>query len=157
MKRNILNKGFTLIELLVVIAIIGVLASVILVSVTTARQKSADSAIKANIDQLRKEADFFFDDELRGNGTYGSTFTAAACDTTAGTLFADPKIAEQYNAAATASGLPANCVSDDDDEWAVSVPLKTDPSIAWCADSAGTAKEVTDFATDLGFAGNACK
>lgn len=156
MKRNILNKGFTLIELLVVIAIIGVLSSVILVSVTTARQKSADSAIKANIDQLRKEADFFFDDELRGNGTYGSTFTAAVCDATAGTLFADPKIAEQYNTAATASGASANCVSDDD-EWAISVPLKTDSSIAWCADSAGTAKEVTDFSVDLGFSGNACK
>lgn len=154
--KYLYNKGFTLIELLVVIAIIGILASVVMVSVSSARAKGADAAIKANLDGIRKEADLFYDDELRGNGGYGGVFAAATCAATSGTLFEDAKIAEQYTVAATVSGLPANCVSDDD-EWAVAVPLKSDPAIAWCVDSAGAAKEVTDISVDLGFAGNACK
>jgi prepilin-type N-terminal cleavage/methylation domain-containing protein len=43
------NKGFTIVELLVVIAIIGVLSSVVLASLNTARSKGTEAAIKANL------------------------------------------------------------------------------------------------------------
>ena len=62
-------SGFTLIELLVVIAIIGVLASIVLASLNSARGKARDSRRMADLKQLQTALEFYYDD----NNSYPST------------------------------------------------------------------------------------
>ncbi|HTK33379.1 MAG TPA: type II secretion system protein [Candidatus Paceibacterota bacterium] len=81
-----MNKkgGFTLIELLVVIAIIGILSSVVLVSLNSARQKGSDARIQTELNQVRNqlEADFdgagYPDIQVSGTATVATTTNAAA-------------------------------------------------------------------------------
>ncbi len=85
MKKINSQKGFTLIELLVVIAIIGILSSVVLVSLNKARAKSRDAKRMLDIKQIQTALSIYFSDYgsypissgWRGNcsdwGSYGIT------------------------------------------------------------------------------------
>ena len=85
------NKGFTLIELLVVIAIIGVLASVVLASLNTARTKGNDAAVKSNFSGTRAQAEFFYYDvdSHNYNAVCGVNSTATSTNTDAWAIAAD--------------------------------------------------------------------
>ena len=54
-------RGFTLIELLVVIAIIGILSSVVLASLNTARQKARDAQRISDLRQIQLGLEFYYD------------------------------------------------------------------------------------------------
>ncbi len=59
------NKGFTLIELLVVIAIIGILSSVVLASLNSARVKGRDAKRISDLSQIKLANELFFDSNRR--------------------------------------------------------------------------------------------
>lgn len=67
-----INNGFTLIELLVVIAIIGVLASIVLASLSSARAKGRDAARRSNVKSLETALELYANDN---NGNYPSLGT----------------------------------------------------------------------------------
>jgi prepilin-type N-terminal cleavage/methylation domain-containing protein len=54
------NKGFTLIELLVVIAIIGLLSSIVLASLSSARQKAIDAKIMTEYNQIKTAFELYY-------------------------------------------------------------------------------------------------
>lgn len=96
-----MKKGFTLIELLVVIAIIGILSSVVLASLNTARGKGEDAAKKANLSNIRAQAELFYDT----NGDYDGVCadaTVLAAVAAAGGDCGDSALA--WGAEATLSG-----------------------------------------------------
>lgn len=65
------RKGFTLIELLVVIAIIGILATIVLVSLNTARQKARDTRRVSDMRQVALGLEMYYDTNRKYPGVSG--------------------------------------------------------------------------------------
>ena len=64
------QKGFTLIELLVVVAIIGVLATIVLSSLSSARGRAKDVVIRGHFTQIRTALELYYID----NNSYPNSF-----------------------------------------------------------------------------------
>ncbi|OHA92881.1 MAG: hypothetical protein A3H52_01035 [Candidatus Zambryskibacteria bacterium RIFCSPLOWO2_02_FULL_39_26] len=138
--NQIFSQGFTLIELLVVIAIIGILSSVVLASLNTARGKGADAAIKSNLANIRAQAEILYDTNNNYTGVCGNTNVIAqmtSANAAAGT-------GTTFSAVLTTAGTATQSVCHETaTAWAANVPLKTNNANSWCSDSAGASKQVT--------------
>lgn len=131
------NKGFTLIELLVVIAIIGILASIVLVSLGTARNKARDAAIKADLSGMRAAAELFASDNAPVD-TYTGFCLSALPTGGARIMNSLPGlIATQKDCADSASA------------WAACAELIAVTADYYCVDSNGNARTITGTCTDL--------
>ena len=128
-------KGFTLIELLVVIAIIGILASVVLMSLSATKKKGIDNSIKTGLNQARTEADVFYN----YNSTYSGVCSVANdAASPFGINNMIKKTAEAngltsaVNIAGAGGTYEVRC-NDSATGWAAQVPLK-DSSSFYCVD-----------------------
>ncbi len=143
MSINSNNRGFTLIELLVVIAIIGILASVVLASLNSARAKGADAATKSNLNNARGQAALFYD-----SGTT-ATYASMCSSATAGGIYPMALAARDSSGATTITngtvvGTSSVVVCGSTaTQWVLSAPLKSETGY-WCVDSTGTSAKRTN-------------
>ena len=139
------TRGFTLIELLVVIAIIGILSSVVLASLNTARSKSNDAAVQADMTGIRTQAALY----NTNNNNYGGNATDVS-DCTAG-VFGDAIITNQIAAVRKANnnGTVTCNIAANGTAYAMSAALVYTPNTYFCVDSTGVATTTT---TALGVA-----
>lgn len=104
------SKGFTLIELLVVIAIIGILSSVVLASLNSARVKGRDAKRVSDLSQVKLALELYFD----SNRQY-PTATSSLVPDFIQTFPLDPLAAQfyEYDAVATTYVLKATLEDPD--------------------------------------------
>ena len=116
------SKGFTLIELLVVIAIIGLLSTLAVVALNSARQKSRDSKRVADIKQIQTALELYFSDhnaypiQTPATGELGDDTHKSICGDGAGT---------------NADGWKAACIGGDTTYMGL-VPSKPQPFDGVC-------------------------
>jgi len=127
-QKTLHQKGFTLIELLVVIAIIGILASVVLASLNSARDKGADAATKSNLNNARAQAELFYDNN---NRTYTNVCTVAG------------GIAPMLAGALSSAGTGNAVCSSSATAWAMKARMMSNTTHFYCVDSVGKAKSYT--------------
>jgi len=145
-----MKRGFTLIELLVVIAIIGILSSVVLASLNTARLKSRDTRRVADIKQLQLALALYFD----SNAAYPSALSSLA-PTYIAVIPTDPvsHVVYPYSAGSTAA-----CAADKGTSYHLGAVLEdsTNQALTGDADAAVMSNICTGSAADFVGASAAC-
>lgn len=91
------SRGFTLIELLVVVAIIGLLASIVVASLSSVQARGRDARRMADVDAIRKALTLYSSD--------AGTFPIAAATTT---LAATSSVGSALIAAGSISSIPTD-------------------------------------------------
>lgn len=148
--KLISKQGFTLIELLVVLAIIGILASVVLASLNTARDKGANAAIKSDLTSSKAQAEIYY--QSSGSVFEINNLNDSICVNTASMTVAG--IADNVIASDIANLSGAVDCNDDPTSWAVAAQL-VGASVGnyYCVDSTGFSDELVgtigvEFADD---------
>jgi len=131
------NKGFTLIELLVVIAIIGILASVVLVSLNAARQKGKDVKVISDIQGIRTSLESGFNGIKYTDLVNGATTTGP--DIANINLLTDDLFAQ-----GSTFVLITNSIGGNVTKYAIAGQLISDPAHFFCIANDGSTSQATD-------------
>jgi len=114
--------GIIIAVILPALAILGILSSVVLVSLNTARQKGQDAQVKSVLSQMRTEAEVYYG---QNNNSYS---TASNCSSG---MFADPSFATIKSS--LKSDATPTCYAEGT-TYAISAPLSTSGQ-NYCVDS----------------------
>lgn len=121
-------RGFTLIELLVVIAIIGMLSSVVLASLNTARTKAADASRISNVKALKLALELYYSN----NGGYPTSNGTVNGDVLLSDATLTSKLAPAY-----LPKMPTDLVADNDHYYAAGLTSGVSPTsyslLVWTA------------------------
>jgi type IV pilus assembly protein PilA len=131
MKKTYLQKGFTLIELLVVIAIIGILSSVVLASLSTARQKGNDAKIQGQLSNIRSAAETAFSGTGYGTATANNDCVGLTGNSALTSLMTASNWPNNTAPVCTSNGTAGGTISG----WSMWHALST--TGGWCVDSTG--------------------
>jgi prepilin-type N-terminal cleavage/methylation domain-containing protein len=158
MKKNILNnkKGFTLIELLVVIAIIGILSSIVIASVNSARDKARTTALKAQMRQVMTEIENFRSEKgyyYAGNQCVNLVTIAAGgwgyggCDPSDDNAFKSGLVLTQLdyllkNTFPTSGQYNFRATFEPSKDW-VAIYMEMPDKSVWCMDNQSVSKKST--------------
>lgn len=147
MNKKNLNLGFTLIELLVVVSIIGILATLVVANLNSARGRARDAARKSDLKNISTSLRLYFNDravypannssgEILGCGSAGTSLCDWGSPWTAGTttymqkLPKDPLSDQSYKyerGAAQDTFTISACLENKSDEGGIAT---TDSN--WC-------------------------
>lgn len=98
------QKGFTLVELLIVIAIVGILATLVIVSLRQASDRSRNAKITTDVVQIRKIAEQMYIEEMDG-------YTSLCTDSTTLNDTYDPTLGVLQDDIEEYGGSIAGCYS----------------------------------------------
>ncbi len=132
------RRGFTLVELLVTIAIIGILSTVAMSSLGTAREKAFDAKVKAQLSNIRSAAETYYST----NFNYGMTTSSCTAGMFADTITGMSKLTVSANYPVGENTIVCNAISTPP-SYAVSDNFLAS-STYWCVDSSGASKPETN-------------